>query len=529
VRASVENQAGERAHRHVHPWFDIYRGRRKKYLLKCDTWSIRSTNYDAPSTTVRHAMKCRTKPASSLGLFAWWSLLLLIGVLSGCASLPDVGYLRDGPLMPRQKPTIVGARGELPEARQKAILDRLAAKVEDTEILSRHVAAEEAINGTPLVAGNKVVLLDDGPITMRAMMNAIRAARNHINLETYIIEDDEVGQRLADLLLEKSAAGVRVNLIYDGVGSLGTPREFFERLRAGGVAALEYNPINPAKANGKWSINQRDHRKLLVVDGRIAFTGGVNISEVYGKSSFLQKRRESTPPDAKEAAWRDTHMQIEGPVVADFQKMFIDTWRRQTGKEPGGANYFPSLKPEGDALVRAIGSVAERADYTVYKTYISALASATNYVHLTSAYFVPDQQIVDAMKEAARRGVDVKIIFPSFTDHAMILYASRSYYDELLEAGVRIYERKVAMLHAKTAVVDGVWSTIGSTNLDMRSFLHNDEINAVVLSTEFAAKMDALFERDLRESNEITAENWSKRGIRQRMREWAVRLFEYWL
>jgi cardiolipin synthase len=455
---------------------------------------------------------------------------LALVMLASCATLPNVSYLRDGRLYPKQKPTIITANGEMPDAKKQALLNNMAARVGATDILAKHIAAEEAINGTPLVAGNKVVLLDDGPVTMRAMMNAIREARDHVNLETYIFEDDEVGRALADLLIRKRSAGVQVNLIYDSVGTIATPREFFERLRSAGISLLEYNPVNPLNAKGNWDINQRDHRKLLVVDGRIAFTGGVNISRVYGKSSIIgSKRRQAMPKDAKEAAWRDTHMQIEGPVVAEFQKLFLDTWQRKTGEALPDARYFPPLKPVGNALVRAIGSVAEKADYTIYKTYISALANADRYVHLTMAYFVPDREIVDAITDAAKRGVEVKLIFPSFSDHTMVLYASRSYYDELLAAGVRIHERKTALLHAKTAVIDGVWSTIGSTNLDMRSFLHNDEINAVILSVDFAERMDALFQRDLQESTEITAQQWKARGLQDRLREWAVRVLTYWL
>ena len=449
---------------------------------------------------------------------------------AGCASLPDVHYLRERQLVPAREPTIVTTSGELPDAKKQALLDSLEAKAGPTDILAKHVAAEEAISGRPLVAGNKVVLLDDGPATMRAMMAAIQGARYHVNLETYIFEADEVGRALADLLMRKKAAGVTVNLVYDGVGSMDTPKEFFDRLRAAGINVLEFNPINPARARGEWDINQRDHRKILVVDGRIAFTGGVNISKVYGKSSFLQsKRREPPPKDAREAAWRDTHMQIEGPVVAEFQKLFLDTWQRKTGTALPHADYFPPLKPAGNALVRAIGSTPDNADFAVYKTYISAFAHADKYIHLTTAYFVPDRQVVQSMIDAARRGVDVRIIFPSFSDVGVMLHAGRSYYDELLAAGIKVYERKTAMLHAKTAVIDGVWSTIGSTNIDMRSFLHNDEVNAVILSAEFAERMEVLFQRDLRESVEITAEQWSRRGLRSRMREWAVRMFEYWL
>lgn len=451
-----------------------------------------------------------------------------LSMLAACATLPDVNYLQDRSLA-LSSPTIIHAGEELPADEQHVLLNRIAARAGPTDILARHVAAEEAISGRPLVAGNKVVLLDDGPATMRAMMAAIQGARHHVNLETYIFEADEVGHALAELLISKKAAGVAVNLIYDSVGALDTPGEFFDRLRNAGINVLEFNPIDPVRLLGAWDINQRNHRKILVVDGRIAFTGGVNISKVYGKSSFLDGKRRAPPRDAKEAAWRDTHMQIEGPVVAEFQKLFLDTWQRKTGKVLPGANFFPSLKPAGNALVRAIGSTPANGDFAVYKTYVSAFAHADKYIHLTTAYFVPDRQIMQAMVDAARRGVDVRIIFPSFSDVGLMLHAGRSYYDELLAAGIKVYERKIAMLHAKTAVIDGVWSTIGSTNLDMRSFLHNDEVNAVVLSVDFAERVEDLFQRDLRESVEITADKWSKRGLRNRIREWAVRMFEYWL
>ena len=448
--------------------------------------------------------------------------------LIGCVALPDVNYLHERSFH-APPPGIVSARGQsLPDEKKQALIGNMTARVGPTDILAKHTAAEEEISGRPLVAGNRVTLLDDGPATMRAMMEAIRGARDHVNLETYIIEADEVGSALADLLIGKRTDGVVVNLIYDSVGALGTPAEYFERLRAAGINVLEYHPVNPLEAGGDWEINQRDHRKILVVDGRVAFTGGVNISGVYGKSSILGKRR-APPKNARDAAWRDAHMQIEGPAVAEFQRLFLDTWQRKSAEAPPPARYFPPLKAEGKALVRAIGSTPDNADYAVYKTYISAFAHADNSIHLTTAYFVPDRQLVQAVMDAARRGVEVKIIFPSLSDVGLIVHAGRSYYAELLAAGIRIYERRAAVLHAKTAVIDGVWSTIGSTNLDMRSFLHNDEVNAVILDVDFASRMEALFERDLRESDEITSEQWQRRGVGQRLREWMARVLEYWL
>ncbi|HEX7650282.1 MAG TPA: cardiolipin synthase [Noviherbaspirillum sp.] len=452
-------------------------------------------------------------------------------LLTACASLPDVTNLgRREHAAPPQALEVVTSHGAMPAARKEALIDRLAAKAGPTDILNKHIAAEQAINGTPLVAGNKVTLLDDGPVTMRAMMNAIRNAHDHINLETYIFEDDEVGDALAKLLIEKHRAGLQVNVIYDSAGTLGTPAEFFEHMRDAGIHTLEFNPVNPLHTGGQgWDLNQRDHRKLLVVDGRIAFTGGVNISRVYGKSAMLASARRQTPKDPKEAAWRDTHMQIEGPAVAEFQKLFLDTWQRKTGHALTGANYFPPLQREGNALVRALGSTPDQPEYPIFKTYVSAFVNADRSIHLTTAYFVPDKQVMQALIDASKRGVDVRIVFPSISDVGIMLYAARSFYSELLGAGVKVYERKNALLHAKTAVIDGVWSTIGSTNLDIRSFMHNDEINAVVLNTDFAAQMEALFQRDIASSHEVTAEEWRERGLGERMKEWGVRLFQYWL
>jgi cardiolipin synthase len=467
--------------------------------------------------------KSRTWRLSALSF-----LFLVIWSLAQCASPPDAHELGEHAPQPAADPSVISVSGELPAAKTQALLNTMAARVGSTDILAKHVAAEEAISGASLIAGNKVTLLDDGPATMRAMLAAMRNARDHINLESYIIEADEVGNALADLLIQKRKAGVIVNLIYDSAGSLGTPAEFFARLRDGGVNVFEYNPVNPMQATKGWDINQRDHRKLLVVDGRVAFTGGVNISKVYGKSSFLRSNR-PPPKDAKQAAWRDTHMQIEGPAVAEFQKLFLDTWQRKSGQETTKANYFPPLKEASGALVRAIGSSPDKADFAVYKTYLSAFSHAERSIYLTHAYFVPDRQMVQAMTAAARRGVDVKIIFPSISDVGLLLPAGRSYYEELLAAGIKVYERKSALLHAKTAVIDGVWSTIGSTNIDTRSFVHNDEINAVVLSVDFAQRMELLFDRDLQESVEITEDAWRRRGLGARLQEWAARMLEYWL
>ena len=420
-----------------------------------------------------------------------------------------------------------GTRGPLSRQRSAAIIDRLKGESGDTpDILDQHIAVEQEVTGRPLTTGNRVRLLEDGPATYQAMFAAINAARDHINLETYIFEDDEVGRRFADALLAKQAAGVQVHLIYDSVGSIKTPREFFERLRQGGVRVLEFNPVNPLTAKKGWQINNRDHRKLLVADGRIAFVGGINISDVYSSGSSATR---SQGPDRKRTNWRDTHVSIEGPAVAEFQKLFIETWERGKGDAMPARNYFPPLKRVGKDIVRAVGSIADEASSPIYATFVSAVDSAQEHVHITVAYFIPDPQSLEVLKDAAQRGVDVKIILPSHTDFWAVFHAGRSYYDEMLRAGVKIYERRGALLHSKSVLVDGVWSTVGSSNWDPRSFLHNNELNAVVLGREFARDMRAMFEKDLANSDRIELEQWRRRSPLDRMKETFARMWEYWL
>jgi cardiolipin synthase len=345
-------------------------------------------------------------------------------------------------------------------------------------------------------------------------------------METYILEDDEVGQRFAQALIDKQRHGVQVNLIRDSAGTIGTPAAFFERLAASGIRVLEFNPLNPMVARQEWQLNQRDHRKLLIVDGRIAFLGGINISSVYSSGSF--GRSSGAGPDAG-PAWRDTDLQLQGPVVAELQKLFLATWVNQKGAPLAAKNYFPALQPVGRQVVRAIGSSPEEPYSLIYATLLSAIASAETSVHLTNAYFVPDPQLLAALEAAAQRGVDVALILPSQTDSWLVFHAGRGYYTQLLRAGVKIYERRGAILHSKTALVDGVWATVGSTNLDWRSFLHNHELNAVVLGAEFGQQLQAMFERDLAASDAIVLEEWRRRSLDLRLKEAFARAWQYWL
>jgi cardiolipin synthase len=417
-----------------------------------------------------------------------------------------------------------GSRGYLSREQSKAVLERLKAKSPDSGALERHVAIEEALSGDPLSIGNRVKLLEDGRQTYEAMLAAIRSARHHVHIETYIFEADETGQLFADALIAKAKAGVKVRVIYDAVGCIRTPKEFFKRMAEGGVELLEFNPIGKG---GIDALNQRDHRKITVVDGRIAFLGGINISDVYGGSSGGGRMRDEP---VEKRPWRDLQSSVEGPAVTEIQRAFLAQWARKRNEPPiTDRAYYPTQPQVGPHVVRVlVGSPAEGVNDT-YAAMISAIDSAEKEVRIINPYFVPHEELRRALREAAGRGVEVTLILPAHSDSWITYYAGRSYYGELLAAGVKIYERRNRILHAKSATVDGVWSTIGSTNLDWRSLVYNDEINIVVLGPEFAAGMNSVLERDLANSDAITRETWAKRPLDARAKEVAAKAWAHWL
>lgn len=463
-------------------------------------------------------MKFSYRPSGTLRTIG---TILCALVLSSCAALPEVRYLSDS-LRPMANPTVSDGQGTLSAKTSRSLLIKRW-RNSHTEV-SALAALEEAATGVPLIAGNEVTLLYDGPQTMAAMTAAINSAKDHINLETYIFDQDEVGIGFAQLLIARQRAGVQVNIIYDSVGTLGTPQSFFDEMRDAGIRLLAFNPVNPLKLTKPWAPNNRDHRKILVVDGIVAFTGGVNISSTYSASSLFR----SGSRKRGAVGWRDTHIKIEGPAVAAMQWVFLDNWASQNSPDLPDNNFFPPLKEAGNKLVRVLAS-EPGGDHEIYKSYMLAIQEAKSTVHITSAYFVPDAQILRALKEAAGRGVDVKIILPSVTDSDLVFHAAHSFYSEMLAAGIKIYQLQIAVLHAKTAVIDGHWATVGSTNIDTRSFLHNSEINVVVFGEEFGRAMENAFTQDLRLSVEISTEDWEKRPTADRIKEWLARSIEYWL
>lgn len=379
----------------------------------------------------------------------------------------------------------------------------------------------------PLSVGNRVTALVDGPATFASIREAVSAARHHIHVETFIYDDDELGREFGELLAKKRREGVEVRVLYDSVGSMETDAAFFESLRGKDIEVREFRPMNPAKTPLIWKIQNRDHRKIIVVDGAVGFTGGVNISGTYASSSSTKPG----PERGVDEGWRDTHVRIEGPAVAQLQSLFFDTWGRAGGTIACcDAAYFPSLEPNGPHLVTIVASSSEgSSDQSLYAVYLAAFRKAQSRLWITHAYFAPNDDLLDAMIEAAQRGVDVRMIAPGFTDSGPILYATQSTYTRLLKGGVRIFERDDALLHAKSVVIDGTVSIVGSANLDMRSFLHNDEVNAIVISRDFGKEMERIFERDEKASRPLDLERWSDRGLWQRMKEWSSKLLWYWL
>ena len=447
-------------------------------------------------------------------------LLLVVTALSflGCGSLPNATALIKSRLSYRQ-PKFVGSAGRpLSTSAGKAIVAELEQRAGKTDILKRHLAFEQAITGVPLSLGNEATLLQDGPNTYHAMFEAIRNATDSINVEIYIISDDSIGQKFADALIEKQRSGVQVNLIYDSFGSRHTPRSFFDNLEDAGIQVLEFNPVNPLAARVRWSPDRRDHRKLLVVDGKIAFTGGINISGEYESG---RRGRKIDPAES----WRDTDVQVEGPAVTEFQRLFISTWESQNGPPLSPRNYYPPLGKKGEEIVRVIGSAPEEFSL-IYVDLISAINNAETKIYITDAYFAPGREMLEALQGAARRGVDVRLLVPGKIDEPLLALAQRADYSDLLGAGVQIYEWQGKMIHAKTATIDNVWSTVGSSNLDWWSIARNNEINAVILSYGFAKQMEFMLNADLERSDRIDPQQWKDRPCTERGKELIGKIIE---
>jgi cardiolipin synthase len=462
----------------------------------------------------------------------WFRLvtaLLVAAGLAGCAN-PARRNIEAPPAAAAAASAPPAAPGyTASDARGASSARRVAAQVaaEGKPDLALHHLKQLAAQGdVHLYRNNAARLLVDGPQTFAAMRAAVRAARSRVLVESYIFDDEGLAAEMGALLVGKAREGLGVAVLYDSVGSREASDTFFESLRAGGVSVCAFNPVNPLRRPGYWGINHRDHRKFLVADNRVGFTGGINISKVYSSGSAGASRRRAADDDWRKDGWRDTQIELRGPVVPALAAAFEDHWRRQGCRDPLPPAPAGPARDAGTQTVQLLLSDPQDERNPIYESLLQAIESAQVSVHLTMAYFAPGERMARALMDAARRGVKVVLVLPSRSDFGMILHAGRAYYGDLLGAGVQVHELQTALLHAKTAVVDGVWSTVGSSNMDWRSWVDNSEANVVVLGDDFARVLETQFERDLAASRAIGAAEWSQRGARARLLEVLGRLAE---
>ena len=362
-----------------------------------------------------------------------------------------------------------------------------------------------AMLGPATVPGNRIQNLENGEQIFPAMLEAVRSAQRTINFETYIYWSGRVGKQFADVLSERARAGVKVNVLVDWVGSQKMDDALAEQMQAAGVEIQRYHPLHWYNLG---RMNNRTHRKLLVVDGRIGFTGGVGIADQWAGSA--------QDPDH----WRDSHYRLEGPAVAQMQAAFLDNWIKTTGKVLQGADYFPALEPRGEAIAQVFTSSPSGGGDSMQLMYLLSITAAEHTIDLSASYFVPDDLTRKALLAALGRGVRLRIIVPGkHIDELLVRQASRADWGELLQAGAQIHEYQPTMFHCKLMIVDSQLVSVGSTNFDNRSFRLNDEANLNIYDRGWAERLEDVFEADLARSRKITLEDWKHRPLQQKMVE----------
>jgi cardiolipin synthase A/B len=353
-----------------------------------------------------------------------------------------------------------------------------------------------------IVAGNDVKVLVGAEQTYTSLIAAIDRAHDHVHLEYYIFKADRTGKRIIEALVRAADRGVRVRVLYDGFGSVGLKRHLRALLKKGGFAA-PFFPLSVLRR--AWTVNLRNHRKLAVIDGEVGFAGGINIGDLF-------------------VPWRDVHLELVGPVVAELQAVFVADWFLATRFDLVDPCFFPSVPPCGASIAQIMQSGPDESLEAIHRLYFAAIASARESVFLTTPYFVPDKAISVALQTAALRGVEVRLIVPRESNHRVTFHAGRSFYDELLAAGVHVHEYVPGMLHTKAMIVDGRIATVGSANLDVRSFRLNFELIVVLYDRAGVDRLEELFREDLGQTEEVEIAAWRKRSIGTRVKEGVGRL-----
>jgi cardiolipin synthase len=405
-------------------------------------------------------------------------------------------------------------------------MDAPARISDQDEVLQHHAAAHSPVSDCPLLAGAGITLLPGGGETLTAVFEAVETARHQLLMEYYTFDDVHWrGRNLVDLLVEKLGQGVQVAISYDGAGSQNSDDALFDRLRQAGATVLEFCPLNPLRRRfNPLRLNERDHRKLLVADQRIAFLGGVNMSRVY------ENPRSAGPAvDTGKAFWYDASVRIEGPPVAEVQNLFFHSWQRQGGDKLLLPNDLPALPEVGKEVVRTDGSAPRERRQLYFESLKAAVAAARSHILLATGYFVPTHRQWQLLADAAQRGVTVDLLLAGHSDLPSCTHAARALYGRLLKRGVRIHELKDGVLHAKVATIDGVWTAIGSSNLDRRSFVYNNEVDAIVLGRATAGAVETMLRDWIARAEPITHRGWRSRSLHEHVGERLARLWSRYM
>lgn len=363
----------------------------------------------------------------------------------------------------------------------------------------------------PITVNNKATVLNNGYETFREMLKAIHKAKHHIHMEYFIIKDSDIGRRFQRALIKKAKEGIEIRVIYDAVGCWRLKEDFFAPLREAGVKIKPFLPVTlPFFGN---RLNYRNHRKILVVDGKIGFIGGINIGDEYiGKNK-------------KMGFWRDTHLQVKGEAVYLLQVIFLRDWFFVSKEELDEMVYFPRQGFCGQQMIQITSSGPDSYWEAIHQAYFSAINAANKNIFITTPYLVPSESILMALKTAALRGIDVRILLPGRPDHRTVFWASKSHFIELLEAGVKLYQYQKGFVHSKTFIIDDNFVSIGTANLDIRSFLLNFEVNAFIYDEDMAKEMKGYFYQDLQQSKQVFLEDYRKRPFTHKFIESVTRLF----
>ncbi|MBW5448334.1 cardiolipin synthase [Cohnella sp. CFH 77786] len=398
----------------------------------------------------------------------------------------------------------VRRRGGIDEQRRAEIIAKSHLISQPDQMPSPEFAHQERLfkllrkaGAAPITGCNQTKVLTNAEKAYEAMLEAIRGARHHIHFSSYIIRDDETGRKFRDELIRKAEAGVQVRLLYDGIGSIKLGKAYFVPLQEAGVEYASFFPLRPAFM--KKRMNYRNHRKILVVDGTKGFVGGINIGDEYlGKHPRL-------------GFWRDTHLQLEGDAVYGLQEVFLKDWETATRRNPKDPEYFPVHQCTGREAVQIVAGGPNRRDDAIHETLFAALSVAKERIWITTPYFIPDAGIAMALKIAAMSGVDVRLIVPLVPDTYLVHAATMSYVDEMMSYGVRFWQYSRGFIHAKVVIVDRLMASVGTANMDLRSFFSNFETNALLFDAQRIGELEQDFLQDLRDSREIELSAFRKR------------------